>query len=215
MVADEPADYWGWVREGRYNHEWAVYDKYLKPEHTFVDLGAWVGSHSLYASLTAKRIVSVEPDPVAYKILIENLFYLSPRPETFVKGQAITDHEGTVKIGSAWLGASTTRLNPNAGGGIGAWVDGHQVDVKCTTLRKLCAEFPDPLFIKIDVEGAEELIFEDVAFFQERKPIVYVELHPFWWKDEQKAWKAFEAVKVLYKTANKVQNNGWAWIMYD
>ena len=49
-VADEPADFWGWVTEGRYNAEWAILDRFVKPEHTFVDLGAWVGSHSLYAS---------------------------------------------------------------------------------------------------------------------------------------------------------------------
>jgi hypothetical protein len=45
-VASEPADYWGWITEGRYNREFEVYDRYLKPEHTFVDLGAWVGGHS-------------------------------------------------------------------------------------------------------------------------------------------------------------------------
>lgn len=197
-VASEPADYWGWITEGRYDHEWAVYDKHLKPEHTFIDLGAWVGAHSLYASLIAKRIVSVEPDPVAYKILVENLSNLSPRPETHVLSTAITGHKGTVRIGSGFLGASTTRINPNAGGGIGAWEEGQQCEVPCETLRELCNQLPDPLFIKMDVEGAEELIFEDVEFFKERKPTLYIEFHPFWWNDEQKVRKHFQRIADNY-----------------
>lgn len=208
-VASEPADYWGWVTEGRFNHEWAVYDRHLKPEHIFIDLGAWVGSHSLYASLIAKRIVSVEPDPVANEILIENLSFLSPRPETSVFHSAITDYEGTVRIGSGLLGASTTRINPNEGGGIGAWSEDQTCLVHCTTLRKLCAELPDPLFIKIDVEGAEELIFEDVEFFKERKPTLYVEFHPFWWKDEEKMRKNFQRIADNYARVTCPRHNSF------
>jgi len=53
-VVEAPQDYWRWVAEGRYDSEWAVYDRWLKPEHTFIDLGAWVGAHSLYAAGTVK-----------------------------------------------------------------------------------------------------------------------------------------------------------------
>lgn len=214
QVAPEPADYWGWITEGRYNHEWRVYDAYLKPEHTFIDLGAWVGGHSLYASLIAKRLISVEPDPVAYKILVENLSLLSPRPETSVISKAITGSEGEVTIGSGFLGASTTRLNLNAGGGIGAAVPEHTVQVCSTTLRKLLDEVDGPLFIKMDVEGAEEEILRDVDFFAERKPTLLVELHPFWWRDEQQAWKDFEAVRALYPHSKEVPHkNSKTWVM--
>src|SRR5438445_659097 len=78
QVMEAPQDYWGWVAEGRYDFEWKVYDRWLKPEHTFVDLGAWVGAHSLYAAGTAKTLVCVEPDPVARGILTDNLALLNP-----------------------------------------------------------------------------------------------------------------------------------------
>lgn len=220
QVADEPADYWGWITEGRYNHEWAVYEKYLKPEHTFVDLGAWVGAHSLYASTIAKRVIAVEPDPVACVILNENIKQLQTRWNV-VQG-AITNHKGTVRVGSGLLGASTTRINPNAGGGIGPWEEGQQCETACTTLRDFCENeinrltdpLTGPLFIKMDVEGSEELILEDVAFFEEHKPTVLIELHPFWWRDTQRAWKAFEAVKGLYKNPIEVPHkNSNTWVL--
>jgi len=44
-------------------------------------------------------------------------------------------------------------------------------------LRGLAKMFPDPLFIKMDIEGMEEEVLRDVEFFRERKPTVLVELH--------------------------------------
>ena len=201
-VASEPADYWGWITEGRYNREFEVYDRHLKPEHTFVDLGAWVGAHSLYASTIAGRVIAVEPDPVAYAIAEKNLSGFD------VHQLAISDKQGDVKLGSGFLGASTTRVNPAAGSGIGPWVEGQTCEVACTTLRDFVRDLPDPLFIKIDVEGSEEKIFSDVALFAERKPTVLVELHPWWWQHEAAA-KRFEEVKALYHNPITPFHNTW------
>lgn len=209
----EPADYWKWVAEGRFDHEWRAYGQYLKPQHVFVDLGAWIGSHSMYASTITKRILSVEPDPVAFKILEANLGFLDPRPFTYEL--AITAEDGGfVTLGSELLGASTTRRNLAAGGGIGAAVEGQTVNVWAKSLRSLVSDYEAPLFVKIDVEGSEEEIFKDLAFFAERKPTMLVELHPFWWKDEQQTWKDFEAIKAFYSVAFEVPHpNSRMWIL--
>lgn len=200
-VAAEPADFWRWVAEGRYNAEWAILKGLLRPEHTFIDLGAWVGSHSLYASTIAKCVVAVEPDPVAHAILLQNLEAL---PGTHVHRIAITGHEGTVTLGSAFLGASTTRTNHDAGGGIGAWEDGHQFEIPCQTLRSFFKS-EGPAFIKIDVEGSEESILQDIEFFAEHKPTVYLECHPFWWKNEQATWECIRKIGKLYKQTLNLQ----------
>lgn len=209
-VAPEPADYWKWIAEGRYNHEWAVYDKFLRPDHTFVDVGAWVGAHSLYASTITKHpVVAVEPDPVAFAILQANV------KDAHLWNRAITDKRGTVKMGSGWLGASTTRINPNAGGGIGPWVDGQTFDVECFTLRDLVKNLPDPLFIKIDVEGSEELIIKNEGLFAMRQPTVLIELHPFWWHDAPQTWQDFEVLKEWYKNTVEVPHkNSNTWVLH-
>jgi FkbM family methyltransferase len=184
QVGENPSDFWQWVAEGRYDKEWNLIAAYLRPEHTFLDLGAWVGSHSLFASTIAKRVVAVEPDPVAYEILIRNVDLSDSPIEVF--RMAVTGHEGVLTLGSGLLGASTTRLNPNAGGGIGRWEPGQTFEVRSTTLRRFVRDhrLEDPLFIKMDVEGSEEEILDDVEFFWEHKPVLYLEQHPWWWKDE-------------------------------
>lgn len=191
-VQPEPADFWTWVKEGRYDKEWDLIKSHLRPEHTFIDLGAWVGSHSLLASTIAKRVVAVEPDPVAMAILKQNL----AGQRIAVWHGAVTGYDGIVKLGSGLLGASTTRVNPNPGAGIGAWESGQDFDIQCLTLRSLIAacHAQDPLFIKMDVEGSEEDILQDVDFFKEHKPFVYLEEHPWWWKDVESTRSLIEEI---------------------
>lgn len=183
-VQDEPADFWGWVKKGHYDKEWNFMAAYLRAEHTFLDLGAWVGSHSLFASTIARRVVAVEPDPVAHAILMRNVDFAPCPIEVFAL--AVTGHEGVLTLGSGLLGASTTRAHSGAGGGIGEWQPGQTFESPCTTLRKFVEsrKIEDPLFIKMDVEGSEEDILEDVEFFRERKPVLFLEQHPWWWRDE-------------------------------
>jgi FkbM family methyltransferase len=203
-----PADYCLWLQEGRYDREFEQYDKYLKPDHTFVDLGAWVGAHSLYAATIAKAVISVEPDPVAFDILSQNIGPGGHTEGTIVYN-AISDKAGTLKLGSGFLGASTTRANPAAGNRIGAWEEGQTCEVQCITLRELIQDLADPLFIKIDIEGSEEDILKDADLFRERKPTVLLELHPWWWKDEKQANKDLAKVKALYRSPVEIFENTW------
>lgn len=201
-VAAEPADFWGWVAEGRYDSEWNILERFLRPEDTFIDLGAWVGSHSLFASTIARRVYAVEPDPVAFKILEKNVQGL---PIHICKA-AIAGYRGAITLGSGFLGASTTRANKHEGAGIGPWVEAQTFEVDCTTLRDFIGYIPSGLvdvnrtfFIKMDVEGSEEDILQDFEFFEEHKPTVYLETHPFWWKHEQQTWEKIFKIASLYK----------------
>lgn len=219
-VAPEPADFWGWVREGRYDSEWNILKDFLRPEHTFIDLGAWVGSHSLFASTIARRVYAVEPDPVAFKILEQNVKGLP----IHICQAAITGFKGTITLGSGLLGASTTRANRNEGGNIGPWEEGQTFDVPCDTLRNFIGDLPSgmvdiadckrKLFIKIDVEGSEEGIMEDFEFFKEHKPTVYLESHPFWWRNPEKTWQDIRRVAALYKRVLNPQRVPieWQWL---
>jgi FkbM family methyltransferase len=205
-VHDEPSDFWGWVENGRYDREWNILKENLRPEHTFIDLGAWVGSHSLYASRIANRVIAVEPDPVAFDILARNV----SGTEIHAFKHAIGD-TGSVTLGSGFLGASTTRANPNAGGNMGPWEAGHQFDTESKTLRQFVEDHKvsDPIFLKIDVEGSEEKIITDLDFFKERRPSLYLELHPFWWRNEQATLSAVDALVSIYPpTSRLIRNEG-------
>lgn len=204
-VEPEPADFWGWVAEGRYDSEWRALEAHLKPNHTFLDLGAWVGSHSLLAGKICKRVIAVEPDPVAFKTLSKNLEQNNTNYEAFQ--WAISDKSGALQLGSGMLGASTTRVNFDAGGGIGEATEFAYVN--CMTLQELIeiTKLTDPLFIKMDVEGSEEQILSDLTFFEQHKPTLYIELHPFWWHDVEAMWARISDLARLYKRVLNRQGN--------
>lgn len=76
-VADFPTDDDGWFWRGFQDETWEpdsfdILDRYLTPESTFVDIGAWIGPLTLWAARLGARVVAVEPDPVALPILVEN-----------------------------------------------------------------------------------------------------------------------------------------------
>jgi FkbM family methyltransferase len=197
-VENEPADVWGWIAKGTWEpHAFRTLDRFLDKSITYLDLGAWIGTHSLYGATLAGRTLAVEPDPVAFEILRKNV---SHNPELGIETHqvAIAGHNGTLTIGSGALGHSTTRINPLAGGGIGKSEE--FVTVSCCTLRMFCElrGITGPLFIKMDVEGAEELILNDLDWFKEYRPTLYISLHPFWWKDSEsmqhKLWKGLAGI---------------------
>jgi FkbM family methyltransferase len=126
----------------------------------------------------------VEPDPVAFEILKRNVEL--NRSDVELVREGIAGRDGMVEMGSGYLGASTTRMNPIAAEGIGAWEDGHRFEVHCSTLSGFVErhEIKAPLFIKIDVEGAEgEIIRDSMDWIDENKPDMSIELHPGWWEN--------------------------------
>lgn len=189
-VAADPQDFWGWIDTGIWEPgTFAIFDHYLTPETNFIDVGAWIGPTALYASRLARHVWALEPDPVAWEILKSNLALNPDITNVECFNEAIMDREGTVRMGAAGLGCSVTRLSCHE----------NEIEVPCTTLSAFIAKhrIPDPLFIKMDVEGAEALILKDLAFFQERKPDLYVSTHRMWWAENN--WNADEAMEVIRK----------------
>ena len=149
----------------------AVYDRFLRPGATYIDLGAWIGPTVLLAAAKAKRIVCVEPDPMAYPILLENLA-LNPQvgEKTTALSLAVGPRDGNAVLSSRGAGgdSNSSVMRP---GDTGARWTVEQVTF-ATLLDRVSAESPD--FVKMDVEGAEY----DVVATLIRVPALFVAMHP-------------------------------------
>lgn len=193
-VEAEPSDYWEWIENDHYLADLETIEQFASMNVSFIDAGAWVGAYSLYASRLYKDVYAIEPDPVALDILNKNLAANEPDNMTLYQG-ALMGHSGTTTIGSTILGCSCTRQT----------CEQNTVEVPCITLREFCKNIPDPLFIKMDVEGAEAQVLQDWKFFAERKPDVMLSTHRDWWKeggsDGKAEYEAITRVGKLYKRA--------------
>lgn len=114
---------------------------------TFVDIGANVGNHSLYAGLflAAAKVIPFEPNPLAYRLLMTNV--LLNGLESIVSfdhiGLGLSDHE------ASGFGMEARNFNLGAA----KMLEGEgEIELSTGDIR-LADESPD--FIKIDVEGME------------------------------------------------------------
>jgi trigger factor len=58
--------FWDDVMAGWWEPEtYDLLDRFLSPEESYLDLGAWIGATVLYAAGTARRVYAVDADPVA------------------------------------------------------------------------------------------------------------------------------------------------------
>lgn len=127
--------------------ELALLHAHVKPGATFVDIGANVGNHTLYAAmfLGAARVIPVEPNPLALRLLLINVMMngIEDRVSKAGLGFGLAAHAGE------GFGMESRHKNLGAA----RMLDGAGDIPVITGDALLVKETPD--FIKIDVEGME------------------------------------------------------------
>ena len=167
----------GWVFKHAATGTWEagtydVLDRYLTPETTVLDIGAWVGPITLYAAAKAKQVYSFEPDPVAFATLAANI---AANGCTNVQAfnRAIALQDGTIQLGvRVKPGDSTSSILADTGD---SWL------VDCQRLETFFARHPitGPLLLKIDVEGYEyQLLPSLTKMLQGREFVLHLSTHP-------------------------------------
>jgi FkbM family methyltransferase len=190
---DEPisSGFWSSMEIGDWEpYTFKIIDKYVNKNSICIDLGAWIGPITLYTSKLCETIHSIEPDKIAFEQLVRHSKLNINNIHLY--NHAIADYDGKLTLGcDVNLGSSTTRINQN----------NNLFEINCCTLSTFCINnnIDRVDFLKIDVEGCEEFILNDIYFFKKYKPIVYIQLHNFWFSDKSKAEKTIQSVAKLYK----------------
>lgn len=144
-----------------------------------LDVGSHIGFYTLLLARLVEphgQVVAFEPLPQNFKLLVENL-QLNHLQHVQPINKAVTDHSGTVELHldeSNPLPGESTIMSGGCRGGATITVAG-------TTLDEYVADLGKPVsFIKIDVEGAEELVLRGALQTIEQYYLtLLVELHAF------------------------------------
>ena len=159
----------------------------ITPDFVFLDIGANIGGYSLFVAANAgprARIVSIEPQPEIFERLVYNI-----RLNDFYSVKALNcavadlDGEITLFVAAGNKGETSMRI-------VNADSAGEQIRVPSKTLLSIVTEeqFERIDAVKLDVEGAEDLILE--PFFREapehlRPKLVLMEFsHGRWAADD-------------------------------
>jgi len=148
-------------------HAHKIIDKYLKDNAVILDIGANIGSHTLYWAMerNAKKVYSFEPFDMIHEILLTNvkLNYLQDVVTTYNFG--LSDEECRAKKGSVFCNnlGSTKFLKEENGEAVLKTLDSVDIPEKID-------------LIKIDVEGHEvEVLKGAVKTLEKNKPILVIE----------------------------------------
>ena len=111
---------------------------------TFLDIGANVGQYTVPLSRSFKRVIAVEPNPLAVEILKENLARNDIRNVDVIP-KAVTAVSGLVSL---YRGGYLTTWNTREGKATG-------ITVQSVTLDELLQQCGNVDLLKMDIEGAE------------------------------------------------------------
>lgn len=163
---------WAWwtsTYPGWESETFKVFRKLVKSDSPVIDVGAWIGSTSIFLAHLAPKVVSVEPSDRAFKQLVANI-NVNPK----VKRK--------IALVNAALGMKDEQLHFSDNG------DSKDRPVKTggkvtqvISVATFLNTYPDAAaasFVKIDTEGGEfGIIPAFEQFFRTHRPSAYISLH--------------------------------------
>ncbi|MDR0577218.1 MAG: FkbM family methyltransferase [Candidatus Accumulibacter sp.] len=132
-------------------HMVSLFQTLIDPDDVVADIGANIGSTSILFSSLARKVISFEPSPSTYKILVENLSranVINVEPVNLGLGKQAESLTITFARNNRSGGYVSDKIRPE---------DGHQTEqIAIDTLDHFFDKAAvRPTFLKIDVEGFE------------------------------------------------------------
>jgi FkbM family methyltransferase len=164
-----------------------IFDRYLHPNKVFIDIGSWIGTTCIYASRKSKHVYCVEADRESIQSLQKNC-ELNCRNYTILHRAIFNIDNTDVRFGKnkfmseSKLNDSTSQIYIDEDSSENAYL------IKTITLKSILENNKiDPhniSLIKVDIEGGEEFILEDLFQIQRAYEIpLYISFHNAWWTD--------------------------------
>lgn len=168
---------------------------YSNKEKAFLDIGAWIGPTSLWASKFNKTVYSFEPDPVAFNHLKINVE--KNTDNVLIYNSAVTDNQYEIDLFSrSGLGSSMSSVVA------GEVFEGTVAGTPIKDILKL----DDFGLIKIDIEGSERLIIDSfVENLIDPTPLIFSFHAPFYQNPED---VSYIAKKLSEKYSTFILENG-------
>uniref|UniRef100_A0A6C0KUL4 Methyltransferase FkbM domain-containing protein n=1 Tax=viral metagenome TaxID=1070528 RepID=A0A6C0KUL4_9ZZZZ len=177
---------------GHFNYDWEnetfdVLDQFLSTEKVFIDIGSWIGPITLYATSLSKRVIAVDADIQSIKDLESNC-KVNSNGNVAIINKAIYNKSGAKVnfgknrfLGNSKLNDSTSQILDSLS------LDAYEIET--ITLEELIANNnlvpSDISIIKVDIEGGEENILQDIFDFSSKHNVrAYVSFHYSWWSDK-------------------------------
>jgi FkbM family methyltransferase len=171
------------------NDSFKIYDKYLSKNNILIEIGGWIGGTSMYGCRKSKHVYSIEADFLSFDDLNNNLQINCTNNYTLIKKAVYNIDDIKLKFGKNKF-LENSKMNDSTSN---LYNDGDKPEeyylVDTITLESLIQNYqinPSEIgLIKVDIEGGEENILNDLYDIHQKYKIpIYVSFHFNWWNDK-------------------------------
>tara|TARA_Y100000992_G_scaffold266952_2_gene205211 strand:- start:7852 stop:8736 length:885 start_codon:yes stop_codon:yes gene_type:complete len=187
------------------------YRMYSDAKKVAIDLGSWIGFHSVVMAKLNKKLISVECDPISmrntkYNLDLNDCCNYTIWDKPISKEHSIVTFGANTFAGSqgCWNGScSMVQTNPIQYEKTNHGYEAHPREMSTITFSDIVNDLnPDEIsLIKIDIEASEEFVLQDILEFCKRKVPVLCSFHIKrnddgngwldWWLDQNLENKKF------------------------
>jgi len=157
-----------------------IFDQVKDINGIAIDIGAWIGTTSMWLSHNFKNVIAIEADKESLKYLKLNLLE-SKCNNVFIYEQPIGKSNKKV-----YFGPRGSLLNESMSHIKNSKTNIHDIEIDSITFNDL--KIPENSyikFIKCDIEGGEEDIVEELLNFSiKNNSQVWLSFHLDWWTDK-------------------------------
>jgi FkbM family methyltransferase len=149
----------------------------MDEDTVFVDVGAYMGFYTVYACRRARRVLAIEPNPMALAYLKANVA-LNNCHNAIVVPKAVSDKRGVVRLRIPR--PARRGLIPTTASIVWSFEEALEVDVEADTLDNIVDEagLDTVNIVKIDVEGAEGLVVKGAERTLRKAKAILIEIWP-------------------------------------
>lgn len=191
-LTDPNLTFWKDIYTEWENETFEVFDRFLDPTKVFLDIGGWIGTTCMYAGRKSKHTYIVEADKDTVPFL-ENNCKNNIQNYTVIHNAIYNVDDMDIcfgkneHLGESKLNDSTSQIQNQTNSQSQSDKPGVYT-IKTITLSKLIAKYGIDVsnisLIKVDIEGGEENILEDLyKIHTTYKVPMYVSFHYSWWKN--------------------------------
>ena len=194
-ISDQNLRFWIDIFNNWEKETFDTFDKYLDPNKIFIDIGGWIGTTCIYASLKSSHVYVIEADKLSFNDLIKNSLINSKNITSINKAIFHTSNQDIIFgknnfLNESKLNDSTSHIylsNNNVNSKIYLNSEQYYI-IKTITINDIIEQYKINLLeislIKVDIEGGEEYILNDLyQLYLLYKIPLYISFHYTWWND--------------------------------
>ena len=179
-------EFWKNIYPNWENETFDIFDKYLKKDKQYLDIGAWVGVTALYASRLSSYVVCVEADPISVKKLQHNINTNILNTIIDIEDSAIYN-ESTKIIFGPNTNSTTSQFNDSMSQIKVSSTKVSDIFINTITFEEIIKKYNlnNLGLIKVDIEGGEENILDELLEYSLKNNIyIYISFYYDWWNNK-------------------------------